>query len=58
ADLLSAVLSMALRKLFAWQKRTARRIDIRIPQTGAITFVQRFGSLLNLNVHFHSLLRG
>jgi hypothetical protein len=23
--------------------------------TGAITFIQRFGSVLNLNVHFHML---
>jgi hypothetical protein len=26
-----------------------------LPQTGAITFVQRFGSALNANVHFHSI---
>jgi hypothetical protein len=25
-------------------------------QCGAVTFVQRFGGALNLNVHFHSLL--
>ena len=56
AALLSAVLNMALRKLFAWQRRATRRMGINMPQTGAITFVQRFGSLLNLNVHFHSLL--
>jgi hypothetical protein len=25
-------------------------------QTGAVTLIQRFGSALNLNVHFHMLL--
>ncbi|MEX0619807.1 MAG: transposase [Pseudohongiellaceae bacterium] len=25
-------------------------------RTGAVTFIQRFGSALNLNVHFHILL--
>ena len=55
-ELLSAVLSMALRKIFAWQKRAARRLEIDNPMCGAIAFVQRFGSLLNLNCHYHNLL--
>lgn len=25
-------------------------------QTGAVTFIQRFGSALNMNVHFHMLI--
>ena len=48
-DLLSAVLDMVLRKIFAWQKRRARRLSVTDPMCGAIAFVQRFGSLLNLN---------
>ncbi|MCP4449366.1 MAG: transposase [Myxococcales bacterium] len=55
-DLLSRVLDMALRKVFAWQKRAARRRGITAPMCGAIGFVQRFGSLLNLNCHFHNIL--
>ena len=55
-DLLSRVLDMALRKVFAWQKRAARRLGITDPMCGAIGFVQRFGSLLNLNCHFHNIL--
>ena len=31
----------------------ARRRGMRAARTGAITFVQRFGGLVNLNVHFH-----
>lgn len=27
----------------------------RIARTGAVTLIQRFGSALNLNVHFHML---
>ena len=34
----------------AWQRRVARK------RGGAITFVQRFGGLVNLNVHFHLLV--
>jgi hypothetical protein len=33
----------------------ARARHLAAPQTGAITFVQRFGSLVNLNVHVHLL---
>lgn len=55
-DLLSAVLAMALRKIFSWQKRAARRLGIHDPMCGAIGFVQRFGSLVNLNCHFHNVL--
>jgi Putative transposase len=36
-----------------WSPRPYRGIDDG--ETGAITFVQRFGSALNLNVHFHIL---
>jgi hypothetical protein len=43
-------------KLFAWQRRRARARGIVDPQAGAVTFVQRFGSLLNLNCHAHVVL--
>jgi hypothetical protein len=55
-DLLSKVLDMALKKIFAWQKRRARKLGYQAPACGAIGFVQRFGSLLNLNCHFHNLV--
>ena len=59
STLLSAVLDKALRKIFAWQRRRARSLgqaEPVAPMTGAVTFVQRFGSILNLNVHAHSLV--
>jgi hypothetical protein len=33
-----------------------RRSGLRPPACGAVTFVQRFGSALQLNVHFHVLV--
>jgi hypothetical protein len=29
--------------------------NIKTAQTGAVTLIQRFGSALNLNIHFHIL---
>ena len=53
--LLSMVLDIFLRAIFSNQRRRARAMGINDPRTGAVTFVQRFGSALNLHVHFHSL---
>jgi len=56
ATLASAVLRAFVRSLFAELRRRARRHwDARSTQCGAVTFVQRFGSALNLNLHFHTL---
>ena len=45
----------AARRVFG-QRRRLRRRGIKQPSCGAITFVQRFGSALQLNVHFHVLV--
>jgi hypothetical protein len=46
--------------LFGWLRYRAKEKlglqSVRDAHPGAITFVQRFGSALNLNVHLHSLL--
>ena len=34
----------------------AEERGIKDPQAGGVTFVQRFGSALNLNVHFHTIV--
>src|SRR5207244_2109901 len=42
-----------------FQRKRARRAGIKLPRahgSGAITFVQRFGSALQLALHFHTLL--
>ncbi len=54
--LTTQVLSVFLRTVFAWQRRRARAIGVQRSQAGAVTFVQRFGSALNLNTHFHALV--
>ena len=57
APLTSAVLAVFVRTVFASLRRRARRQwGVTRGQCGAVTFVQRFGDALNLNVHFHSLL--
>jgi hypothetical protein len=54
--LITRALDLSLRAIFAQQRRRARRAGTRTPRTGAVTFVQRFGGALNLNVHFHCVL--
>jgi hypothetical protein len=51
--LITRSLEIALRTIFAHQRRRAGALA---PRTGAITFVQRFGGALNLNVHFHCII--
>ena len=54
--LIGLTLTLFLRALFAWQRRCARRQGIVKPLCGAVTCIQRFGSALNLNLHFHTLV--
>ena len=57
APLTSAVLGVFVRGVFASLRRRAReKWGVNRGQCGAVTFVQRFGGALNLNVHFHSLV--
>ena len=52
----SAVLRTFLRTVGAWMRLRARRLGLRRGQVGTVTFVQRFGGILNLNPHFHTLI--
>ncbi len=57
ARLTSEVLRCFLRSVFAEQRRRARALfGIRKGQCGSVTFIQRFGSALNLTPHFHTLV--
>jgi hypothetical protein len=57
SSLTAAVLGCFVRTVFGSLRRRARRLrGIARGQCGAVTFVQRFGDALNLNVHFHSLV--
>lgn len=51
-----AVLGVFARTLLAFYVRTARALGISDGQTGTVTVIQRFGSGLQLNVHFHTLV--
>jgi len=56
AKLASAVLRAFVRALFAELRRRVRRHwRARDLHCGAVTFLQRFGSALNLNLHLHTL---
>jgi hypothetical protein len=57
--LLSAALTIFIRALFAFQRRRARAQGLpttRAGTSGSVTFVQRFGSALQLTPHLHTLL--
>ncbi len=56
ARLLSEVLRLFVRALLTFQRRAARRLGVARPLTGAVAFVQRFGSALQLTPHFHVLV--
>ena len=57
ARLTSDILGIFLRAVFASLRRRARRAgSTGTLQCGAVTFLQRFGDALNLNVHFHTLV--
>ena len=45
-----------MRRIFAWQRRVARDMGISDGRGAAITFIQRGGGALNVNVHFHSVV--
>jgi hypothetical protein len=56
--LLSVVLDAFIKSVFASHRRRAKEhyaVKTR-PQPGGVTFVQRFGGSINLNVHFHTLV--
>lgn len=51
--LTNELLKIFIRTLESYQKK---RVQNKTAKIGAITFIQRFGSALNLNVHFHTLM--
>jgi hypothetical protein len=53
---ISRALDAALKAIFTLQRRRVRGQGLRGGHCGAISFVQRFGDSLNLNVHFHCVI--
>jgi hypothetical protein len=57
ARLTSEVLRSFLRAVFTDTRRRAKRgLGVRGGACGSVTFIQRFGSALNLTPHFHTLV--
>jgi hypothetical protein len=54
--LLSRVLRVCMNKVFAHQRAQAKAAGVANPRTMGISFVQRFGSLLQLNPHAHNVV--
>ena len=54
--LISAFWAVFLRTVQAWYRQQARAQGYADARCGSVTFVQRFGSALNLNPHFHVLM--
>ena len=50
-----AVLGVLVRVVLGWYRRRGRRAGVPDGQSGTVTVVQRFGSGLELNVHYHLL---
>jgi hypothetical protein len=55
-ELLSDVLAVFLRAVRGWYRKQARKAGHPETRCGSVTFAQRFGSALNLNPHFHTLM--
>ena len=53
--LVGRVLAVFLRALSTWQRRRGRALGVE-GATGTVTFVQRFGSALQLNILFHAVV--
>src|SRR5207244_7397793 len=56
AALITRTLHLALRGIFVRQLLRARRMGVRGTGAGAVTFVQRLASALNLTVDFHCVV--
>jgi len=59
ADLCTQVLRIFVAEVFKWYKRTAKEqlglASVKQAHCGSVTAIQRAGSSVNLNLHFHQL---
>src|SRR5436309_11868758 len=57
SEFLADILNIFVRAVFDELRRRARESSgLKQLQCGAVTFVQRFGSAVNLHVHFHAIV--
>jgi len=59
-ELLSELLGIFLRQIFAWQRHRAKQQGLiargEKPEVGSVAFIQKFGSRLNVHVHIYRLI--
>ena len=55
-ELVAAVLRVFLRVVGRWYRQQAKALGYTEGRCGSVTFVQRFGSSLNVNPHVHVLM--
>jgi len=55
-DLCMAVKRIFMRAVMGWQRKVGKREGIVEGESGAVVFLQRFGSAINLAPHLHGLL--
>jgi len=53
--LTNKILAIFIKVISGSQRRKAKQLGVKIARPGSVTFIQRFGSALNLNIHFHTL---
>ena len=57
SELMADILNIFVRAVFdRLRRRAGESLGLKQSQCGAVTFVQRFGSAANLNVHFHAIV--
>jgi hypothetical protein len=55
-DVLSAIGRIFIQEIQRWQRQQARALGVEHAEGAAVSFCQRFGSSLNLNVHWHVIV--
>jgi hypothetical protein len=55
-EALSAIGRIFVQEIQRWQRQRPRALDYERPETAAVSFCQRFGSSLNLNIHWHVIV--
>jgi hypothetical protein len=56
AEVLNAVIRIAMRVVLGWYRDRGRELGLARAETGAVSFVQRFGGRLNAHTHLHACL--
>jgi len=56
SEVLSAVIRIVMRVLLGWYRRRGRELGLQEAETGAVSFVQRFGGSMNCHTHLHVIV--